>query len=69
MLLLADGSKCLDLSLLVAIGGKRFVSLVDVLDHDSLLAHLGRRDVGDGGIAFKPLIVEVVDAFVAYGAA
>ena len=53
----------------MAIGGKRFVSLVDVLDHDSLLAHLGRRGVGDGGIAFEPLIVEVVDAFVEYGAA
>jgi hypothetical protein len=48
-MLLADGGKYLDLSLLVAIGGKRLVSLVNVLDHDSLLAHLGRRDVGDGG--------------------
>ena len=69
MLLLADGGQCLDLSLLVISGGKRFVLFVDVLDHDSLLAHLGRRDVGDGGIAFEPLIVEVVDPFVAYGAA
>lgn len=68
-MLLADGGKYLDLSLLVAIGGKRLVSLVNVLDHDSLLAHLGRRDVGDGGIAFEPLIVEIVDPFVAYGAA
>jgi hypothetical protein len=26
-------------------------------------------DVGEGGIAFGPFVVEVVDAFVEYGAA
>ena len=68
MLLLADGSKCLDLSLLVIRGVKRFVVFVDVLDRDSLLAHLGWSHVCDGGIAFEPCVVEIVDAFVAYGA-
>ena len=49
-------------------GVKRFVVFVDVLDRDSLLAHLGWSHVCDGGIAFEPCVVEIVDAFVAYGA-
>ena len=48
---------------------KRFVLFVDVLDLDCFITHLGWGDVGEGGIALEPLIVEVVDAFVEYGAA
>ena len=50
-------------------GGKRFVLFVDVLDRDCFIAHLGWGDVGEGGIALEPFIVDVVDAFVEYGAA
>ena len=40
-LMLAHGGKCLDLSLLVIKGVKRFVLFVDIVDRDCYIAHLG----------------------------
>ena len=50
-------------------GGKRFVQFVDVLDHDCFIAHSGWGMLVREESPLSHLIVEVVDAFVEYGAA